>query len=101
MFAAWEVVSEEEGRAADLSEDDVEVAVAIDVREGGAAADDGFEEVGTAFAGREGFEADAFFVAAIPEELRGLAILLERVHAMDFGFEMAVGGEHVETAVEI
>ncbi len=61
------VVAQEQRRATDLRQHDVQVAIAIYVSERRATANDRFEKIGAAFGCGYGFETDALFVAAIPE----------------------------------
>ncbi|MFM1942444.1 MAG: hypothetical protein RI897_1426 [Verrucomicrobiota bacterium] len=96
------VVAEEEGRAVDLGEDDVEVAVEVEVSVGGAASDDRGEEVCSGFGAGDGEEAGVGGGAVgVPEELGGLGVVLVGGDLFDIGFDVAVGGEEVEPAIEV
>lgn len=90
VVAGLLVVSEEQGCASGLGENDVEVAVEVDIRVGGAAADDGLEEVGAGGFGGDFDEAGLFGGAGVPEELCGLGVALALLDLIDFVFEVAV-----------
>ena len=78
MMAQLLVVSKQERRAVDLRQNDVEVAVAVDVGECRAAADNGFENVRAAVPWRDGQETVLPVDSArVPEQLRGLTIALD------------------------
>src|SRR5437879_4810550 len=76
MVSGALVVAQQQWRAANLRENDVQIAVSIDVGEGRAAANDRFEKIGTALRCRNGLEAEASLVSAIPKQLSRLSILL-------------------------
>src|SRR6266446_5706332 len=95
------IVAQEQRRAVDLGHDDVEVAVAIDVGEGGAAADDGFEDIAAAFLRGHRHETHALTGAAVPKKLRRLAIRLAGMDFLDFLFDVAVGRQDVEAAIQV
>ena len=67
------VVAQEQRRPADLREHHVEVAIAINVGEGRAASDDGFEQVRAGLVRRYGDKASAALIAGIPKQLGRLA----------------------------
>src|SRR5207249_10093790 len=95
------VVAQEAGTAAIGGDQDIELAVAIDVGVGGAAADERLEQVAARVLGGDRHEDEAMFQAAIPEKLRRLGVGLAELHLADILFEVAIGGEQVGTAAEI
>src|ERR1043165_3840553 len=101
MVAEALIVAQKQRWTADLSQHDVQVAIPINVRKRGATAYDRLEKIRAAFGLGHGFKTHALFVAAIPEQLSGLTILLERIDAVYFRFQMAIGGENVQPAIEV
>lgn len=101
MVAEGLVVAEEDGRAIDLREDDIEVAIAIDVSVGGPAPGDGAEEIRANLGFGGGEELVLAAAALIPEKLGGLAVVLMGLVFLNIGIEMSVGGKDIEPSVEI
>lgn len=90
------IVSEQPGAAVDPGEDNVRVAVAVDVGVGGASADKGVVEVAGALVCYldEPCWSSGSTVRArtgVPEELRGLTVGLGGVDLLDVGLDVAVG----------
>ena len=102
MMTQLLVVAEQPRRAVDLGQHDIEVTIAVQIGEGRAAADNGFEKVPAAFFRGDRHEASLRIdSASVPEELGGLAILLAGLGFFDVLVEMAVGGQQIEPAVQI
>ena len=102
MMAQLLVVSEQQRRAVDLREHNVEVAVAVDVGESGAAADHRLEDVVAAVFRGDSREARIFVDSArVPEQLRGLAIALALRDLFDLLFDVTVGRQQIEPAIQV
>src|SRR5207249_4352482 len=96
------VVAEQPGRAAVFGKDDVQVAVAVDVCEGAAAAHERLEQVGAGLLGPDELEAALALAArGVPEELHGLLVGLAGLDLADLGLQVAVTRQHVLPAVEV
>src|SRR5215510_14626980 len=97
MAAELLVVAQKQGRTVRLGQDDIEIAIAVDIGESGAAADDGLEEIGSGLVGSGHGES----AAVVPEELGRLLISLACLDFADLLLEMSVGGQQVEAAIQI
>src|SRR5439155_22978225 len=87
-------------RPRDGGEDDVEVAVAIDVGDGGTARDHGPQEIGRATEDRLR-ECATACRPGVPEQVRRLSVALARLNLLDLFFDVTVCGQEVEAAIEI
>src|SRR5262249_40404619 len=87
----------EQRRSLRLEQENVEIAVAVDIGVGRAASDDRLEQARAGLFGRDQGKAGAI----IPEELGGLPIFLACLDLADFLFQMAVGGQQIQPAVEV
>ena len=95
------IVPQEAGLRPAGGEDQVAVAVAVDVGRRHAAADERPVEVGSHEVGRGRAELGRFSGATVPKQLRRLLVELRLLDLVDVLLEMAVGSEDVETAIEI
>src|SRR5262245_29376714 len=91
------IVTQQQWGSASLQEQDIRVAISIDVGKGRAAPNDGLKQVRARLRGRDGGKA----FAVIPEQLGRLPIGLAGLDLTDFLLEMPVGGQHIETAVQV
>src|SRR6267378_1601170 len=95
------IVPEQKGRTANLSQDDIQITVAVDISIGGTAAHDWLEKILSSFPLRNWHKARAAGRARVPKELRGLGIGLALLNLADLLLQMAIRGEHVESAIQI
>src|SRR5262245_13485456 len=95
------VVPQEPSGTTGRGGDDVEIAVAVDVGAGCPATDHGLQKLLAAFFLGHLQELDLLLGAAIPEEVRLLRVELRDLHAVNVFFQVAVGSEDVEPAIEI
>jgi len=95
------VVTEEASRPVVNRHDDVQVAIAVDVRVGRAAADNRFEQVRTGVLGLDQHVQPSTGLARVPEELDRLFVGLAGLHLGNLGLEVAIGRHQVEPAVQI
>jgi hypothetical protein len=91
MMVEMLVVSQQQWRASDLGEDNVQVAVAVDVGKRCAAPDDWLEEIAAALVSGHRLEASGLVWPGVPEELSRLGVLLALLDLVDLLLEMAVG----------
>src|SRR5687767_4159639 len=95
------VVAQQPRRAARCSYSEVEIAVAVDIGIGGAAPDHRAEQLGSAaFLGNRQ-KLGRMLGPAIPEEMRGLSVVLGRLDSMNIFFEVAIGAKQVQLAVQV
>jgi hypothetical protein len=105
-MAGGPVVAQEEWRASELDEDEVQVAVTLDVAVGGASPDKGPDQLGELLpryldeAGG-GSSAGPGRLPRVPEELRWLSVALGWVDLVDVRLHVPVELEEVEAAVEV
>ncbi len=96
------VISEDEGGSVNLGEDDIEVAVEVEVGISGSTADDGGEEVCAGFVAGDGEEAGGWRSAVgVPEQLCGLFVALVWGDLFDIGFDVAISCEEVQPAIKV
>src|SRR5215470_18979439 len=95
------IVAQQQRRAAYLRHHNIQVSVPIDISEGRPATHDRFQQIRAALRRGHGLETDALFVTAIPEQLRRLTILLQRIQTVYFRLEVPIGGENVQPAIQV
>ena len=95
------VVSQQPRSASDRGDQQVEVSVAVDIGEAGASSDHRIDEVLAALIRFECHEFVVVLGSAVPEQLRRLLVVLARLHQVDVGFEVSIGGEDIESSIEI
>src|SRR6266850_381585 len=95
------VVAQEQGRPVDLRQHHVEIAIAINISERGAASYDRLEEILARLRAADGNEGCATRRAGVPKELRGLGVTLALLNLADRLFEVAVGCQQIEPPIEI
>ena len=85
-----------------MREHNVGVPIPVHVGKRRAAADDRFKNVRATFLRWSGHEtASPATAARVPEQLRGLAVVLARLHFFDVRFDVPVGRQQIEPAVQI
>ena len=101
MVGVAAIVAEEASRAVVDHDDDIQVAVAVDIGIGAAPADDRAEEVGSGGLGPDLDVKVAADFARVPEELDRLLVALARLDLGDVGLEMSVGRKQVKPAIQV
>ena len=99
VVPSLQVVAEEARRAFHGGQHQIQISVAVDVGEGRAAGDHRAEQVAGGI-GRDRHEAAAG-AARVPEETCRLRVLLAGLHFVDLVFDVAVGRQQIEPAIEI
>ena len=100
VAAEFLIIACQERRAVDLGEDEVQVAVAVDVGRSQTAPDDRLGQVADVGLW-QGHKDMAGVFTSIPKQLGRLRVLLVWLHGIDRFLQMPVGLHHVGAAVEI
>jgi hypothetical protein len=95
------VVPQQARRAAGGRQQHVEIAVAVDVGESGAAADQRLRKIAAGLLDRNGEEFGRRRRTAVPVQLRRLGVLLAFLDFVNVVVEVAVGDQQVDPSVEI
>src|ERR1041385_2783821 len=95
------IVAKQHRRTRNLRQDHIQIAIPIDIRKRRTSTDDRLEKITTALVCRNSFETHTVFVPAVPEEVRRLTIMLKRIHTVDFRLQMPIGGQDIQSAVEV
>src|SRR5437016_351910 len=101
MMAKPLIVAQQQRRTAGLRHHYIQIAITIDIRKCGPATYDRLDQIRAALVCGHSFEAHAVLVAAIPEKLGRLTILLQRIHSVDFRLQMAIRREHIQSTIEV
>src|SRR5262245_38641449 len=101
MMAETLIVTQQPRRTSRLGDQDVDVAVAVDVRVGRAAPDDRRSQVSRLR--RRHLHEDTAIArsAGVPQQLNRLAVSLERTDILDLFLELTVGVEKIQSPVKI
>src|ERR1017187_3228893 len=97
VVAIAAVVAEKIGGAVVGGDQNVQVAVLVEIRVGGAARDQRPDEIGAHL----GAHVVELVIAQIAKQQRRLAVTYARLHAPDLVFDVAVGGEDIRMAVQV
>src|SRR5438132_5878658 len=95
------IVAQQKRRTADLGQHHIQIAIAIDIRKGGAAAHYRFEKVLSGVLFSHGHKARAAGSTCIPEELGRLSISLALLNFTDLLFQMPISSEQVEPPIQV
>src|SRR6186997_2477309 len=95
------LVAQQHWRTADLSEHNIEVAVAVDVRISRATADDRLKQLAAGPFRGHGDELHAAAATTVPKELGGLPVGLLWRESLDIRIKMPIGRQHIGASVQI
>src|SRR6267142_2131374 len=95
------VVAQQMRCFADLSDDNIEIAIAVDVGERRAASDQRLEEIAAAFFGWNYDETTSASLAGVPKQLGRLRVTLAFLNFADLRLQMPVGGEQIQAPVQV
>src|SRR5262245_58242671 len=95
------IISHQQRWYSDLCENHIQITIVIDVCKGRAATHHWLEQIRASLFRWHGNESACVARSGVPKELRGLFVLLTFLDLINFIFEMAVGGEHVEAAIQV
>ena len=100
MVAGRLVVAQQARRPFHRCQHEVEIAVAVDVGDRRAARHHRPGEIARTVR-RHGDEARAAAAAGVPEQARRLRVVLARLHLVDLVFDVAVGRQQIQAAVQV
>ena len=100
MMSRCLIIAQQEGWSAILGDHHVEITIAVYISIAGAAPHQGCPKITVAPNGLDQKTGPAI-VATVPEQLRGLAVMLAALYLVDFSLQVAIGLQKIQAAVEI